>query len=152
MDYLIPSLAVPVDTVRSAFARPEVFATFHHRLAGWIVAPGPRTRSEVWQATGRAATRHGDTAYSFSASAKWNGDDLGKLLLLMVVARLLPAGATWLVVDDTPCRKRGATVAFGGFFLDAVTCTENEKHFPFGVNWVVVRRCGTRRPGRGVRR
>lgn len=34
VDSLIPSLAALVDTFRSAFARPEVFVTFHHLLAG----------------------------------------------------------------------------------------------------------------------
>lgn len=138
MDYLIPSLAALVDTFRPAFARPEVFATFHHLLAGWVVALGPRTLSEVWQATGRSATHHWDTAYSFFATAKWEWDDLGKLLALSVVARLIPTGAVGVVVDDTLCHKRGAKVAFGGFFLDPVTSTKGKKNFRFGVNWVVV--------------
>lgn len=138
MDSLLPSLAALLDTFRPAFARPEVFATFHHLLAGWIVAPGPRTLSEVWQATGRSATHHWDSAYAFFASAKWHWDDLGKLLVLLVVARLVPTGAIWIVVDDTLCHKRGAKVAFGGFFLDPVTSTKKTKNFRFGVNWVVV--------------
>jgi len=140
VDHLIPSLAALTDPFRTCFARPEVFATFQHLLAGWIVALGPRTLSEVWPATGRAADHHGDTAYSFFASAKWNWDDLGKLLVRMVVARLLPTGAIWIVVDDTLCHKRGAQVAFGGFVLDAVTSTERAKNFRFGINWVVVGR------------
>jgi len=94
----------------------------------------------VWPATGRAADHYGDTAYSFFASVKWSWDDLDKLLARMVVARLLPAGAIWIVVDDTLCHKRGAQVAFGGFVLDAVTSTERAKNFRFGVNWVVVGR------------
>ena len=47
MDQLIPSLAALVDEFRPCFFRPEVFATFGHLLVGWIVAPGPRTISEV---------------------------------------------------------------------------------------------------------
>lgn len=34
--------------------------------------------------------------------------------------------------------KRGAKVAFGGFFLDAVTSSKRKKNSRFGVNWVVV--------------
>ncbi len=100
--------------------------------------PRPRTLSEVWQAAGRSATHHWDTAYSFFASAKWQWDDLGKLLVLLVVARLIPTGAVWVVVDDTLCHKRGAKVAFGGFVLDPVTSTKGTKNFRFGVHWVVV--------------
>lgn len=137
MDQLIPSLAVLVDGFRSCF-RQEVFATFQHMLVGWVVCSGPRTISEVWQATGRAARHHHDTAYALFHSAKWQWDDLGKVLVLLIVARLIPTGTIWLVVDDTLCHKRGAKVAFGGFFLDAVTSSKKKKNFRFGVNWVVL--------------
>ena len=137
MDQLIPSLAALVDGFRGCF-RQEVFVTFQHLLVGWIVAPGPRTISEVWQATGRAGTDHWDRAYSLFASASWDWDDRCKILVLLIVARLVPTGTIWIVVDDTRCHKRGAKVAFGGFFLDAVTSTQKTKNFRFGVNWVVL--------------
>lgn len=137
MDQLIPSLAVLVEGFRPCF-RHEVFLTFQHILVGWVVCPGPHTLSEVWQATGRAASHHHDTAYSLFCSAAWEWDELGKILLLLIVARLIPTGAIWLVVDDTLCHKRGAKVAFGGFFLDAVTSSRKKKNFRFGVNWVVL--------------
>ena len=137
VDQLIPSLSILVEAFRSCF-RQEVFTTFQHVLVGWIVCPGPRTLSEVWQATGRAATHHWDAAYSLFASAVWDWDELGKILVLMIVARLLPSGAVWVVVDDTLCHKRGAKVALGGFFLDAVTSSRKRKNFRFGVNWVVL--------------
>jgi DDE superfamily endonuclease len=137
VDQLIPSLSVLVEGFRGCF-RQEVFVTFQHLLVGWILAPGPRTISEVWQATGRAGKHHWDTAYSLFGSASWAWDDLGKIVVLLIVARLIPAGAVWIVVDDTLCHKRGARVAFGGFFLDAVHSTKKKKNFRFGVNWVVV--------------
>src|SRR5207302_9737480 len=87
------------------------------------------TLSEVWQATGLAAKRHHDLAYALFHSAKWKWDDIGKILLLLIAVRLAPTGALWLVVDDTLCHKRGAKVAFGGFFLDAVTSTRRRKNF-----------------------
>ena len=107
-------------------------------LVGWIICPGPRTLSEVWQATGRAAEHHWDCAYSLFSSASWNWDEIAKILVLLIVSRLIPTGAIWLIVDDTLCHKRGAKVAFGGFFLDAVTSTKKKKNFRFGVNWVVL--------------
>lgn len=100
-----------------------------HILVGWIICPGPRTISEVWQAIGRAANRHHNTAYSLFASAVWEWDELAKILVLLIVARLIPTGAIWIVVDDTLCHKQGANVAFGGGFLDAVTSSEKKKNF-----------------------
>ena len=137
MDQLIPSLAALVEGFRPCF-RQEVFQTSQHILVGWVVCPGPRAISEVWQATGRAASHHHDTAYSLFSSAVWEWDELAKILGLLIVARLIPTGAIWIVVDDTLCHKRGANVAFGGFFLDAVTSSKKKKNFRFGVNWVVI--------------
>jgi hypothetical protein len=88
--------------------------------------------------TGLAAKRHHDLAYSLFHSARSDWDDIGKVLLLLIVARLVPTGAVWLAVDDTLAHKRGAKVAFGGFFLDAVTSTKRRKNFRFGLNGVVV--------------
>jgi hypothetical protein len=44
----------------------------------------------------------------------------------------------WVVVDDTLCHQRGAKVAFGGIFLDAVLSTRRHKTFRFGNNWVLL--------------
>jgi hypothetical protein len=41
------------------------------------------------------------------------------------LAKLVPGSRVWLVVDDTLCHKRGAKVAFGGIFLDAVMSSKN---------------------------
>ena len=91
MDQLIPSLLALVEGFRPCL-RQEVFLTFHHLLVGWIVCPGPRIISEVWQATGRAADHHHDTAYSLFSSAVWEWDELGKILLLLIVTQLFALG------------------------------------------------------------
>jgi hypothetical protein len=137
MDYPIVSLAGLLDFFTGCF-RAEVFGTFKAMVGAWAICPGPHTISEVWQATGRAARRHHDTAYALFHSAKWDWDELGKILVLLIVARLVPTGVVWLVVDDTLCHKRGATVAFGGFYLDAVMSTKKQKHLRFGLNWIVL--------------
>src|SRR5437588_12770468 len=137
MDQLIPSLAILVESFRDCF-HPSVFATFQALLAGWIVCLGPRTLSEVWQATGWAAKRHHDTAYAVFHSAAWEWDDLGIVLATLILTHLIPGGVIWIVVDDTLCHKRGAKVAFGGIFLDAVLSSKKHKTFRFGLNWVVL--------------
>jgi hypothetical protein len=137
MDQLIPSLAALVESFRDGF-HPSVFATFQALLAGWIICLGPRTISEVWQATGWAAKRHHDTAYAVFHSAVWEWDDLGIVLATLILAQLIPGGVVWLVVDDTLCHQRGAKVAFGGIFLDAVLSSKRHKTLRFGLNWVVL--------------
>ena len=137
MHQLIPSLVELVAPLRDCF-RIEVFQTFQVLIAGWIVCLGPHTISEVWQATGLAAKRHHDTAYAVFHSALWDWDELGIILATLILTHLIPGGVVWLVVDDTLCHKRGAKVAFGGIFLDAVLSTKNHKVLRFGVNWVVL--------------
>jgi len=137
MDQLIPSLATLVEPLRGCF-HPQVFQTFQALLAGWIICQGPRTISEVWLATGLAARRHHDTAYAVFHSAVWEWDDLGIVLATLILTHLVPSGVVWIVVDDTLCHKRGAKVAFGGIFLDAVLSTKKHKTLRFGLNWVVL--------------
>src|SRR5438270_2663222 len=137
MDQLIPSLATLVESFRDLF-HPSVFATFQTLLAGWIVCVGPHTISGVWQATGLAAKRHHDNAYAVFHSACWDWDELGILLATLILSQLVPGGVVWIAVDDTLCHKRGAKVAFGGIFLDAVLSSKRHKSFRFGLNWVVL--------------
>jgi len=137
MDQLIPSLGALVEAFRGCF-RAEVFQNFQSLLAGWVVCLGPHTISGVWQATGLALKRHHDTAYAVFHSAAWEWDDLGIILATLTLAQLVPGGVVWIVVDDTLCHKRGAKVAFGGIFLDAVLSSKKHKTFRFGLNWIVL--------------
>jgi hypothetical protein len=59
-------------------------------------------------------------------------------LAVQILASLVPGSKVWLVVDDTLCHKRGAKVAFGGIFLDAVLSSKKHQIFRFGNNWVMV--------------
>ena len=137
MHQLIPSLVELVAPLRDCF-RYEVFQTFQALIAGWIVCLGPHTISEVWQATGLAAKRHHDTAYAVFHSALWDWDELGIILATLILTHLIPGGVVWLAVDDTLCHKRGAKVAFGGIFLDAVLSSKRHKTLRFGLNWIVL--------------
>jgi DDE superfamily endonuclease len=137
MDQLIPSLVTLVEPFGDCF-HPQVFQTFQILIAGWVVCLGPHTISGVWQATGLAAKRHHDTAYAVFHSAVWDWDDLGLILATLILTHLVPGGVVWVAVDDTLCHKRGAKVAFGGIFLDAVLSSKKHKTFRFGLNWVVL--------------
>src|SRR3954462_2148951 len=117
------------------FSEP-VFATFQVMVAAWVVCLGRRTISRVWQTTGRSASEDHSKAYRLFNQAVWNWDDLARVMLLELLADFIPGSSVWLVVDDTLCHKRGASVAFGGIFLDAVLSSRKHKVFRFGVNRV----------------
>jgi hypothetical protein len=105
-------------------------------VPAWIVCLGRRTISRVWETTGRSATHDHSRAFRLFNAAAWNWDELCRILLVRLLAAFVPGSRVWLVVDDTLCHKRGAKVAFGGFFLDAVLSTKKHKVFRFGTNWV----------------
>ena len=137
MDQLIPSLQDLLVAVGSPF-RHEVQVLFNRLVAAWIVCVGRRSISRVWETTGQSGQRDHSAAFRLFSQAVWNWDEVCRLLLVQVLAALVPGVRVWLVVDDTLCHKRGAKVAFGGIFLDAVLSSKRHKVFRFGNNWVLL--------------
>ncbi len=137
MDHLTPSWTTLLEMFRPCF-RAEVFATFSLMLPAWIVCLGRRTISRVWETTGLADLRSHCPAFRLFSEAQWNWDELGRILLVRLLAVCVPGTRVWLVVDDTLCHKRGAKVAFGGIYLDAVLSSKRHKVFRFGLNWVTL--------------
>jgi hypothetical protein len=135
MDQLTPDLAALLEAFRPCF-RQEVFCVFRLMAAAWVVCLGRRTISRVWQTTGRSASCSHCPAYRLFSEAAWNFDELGRILLVKLLAAFVPGARVFLVLDDTLCHKRGAKVAFGGIFLDAVLSSKRHKVFRFGTNWV----------------
>jgi hypothetical protein len=115
-----------------------VHDTFCVMVVAWIACLGRRTISRVWQTTGRAETEDHSKAYRLFNAAAWNWDELARVFFLELLCDLIPGSRIWVVLDDTLCHKRGAKVAFGGVFLDAVLSTKKHKCFRYGVNWVTL--------------
>jgi hypothetical protein len=107
-------------------------------VVAWIVCLGRRTVSRVWETTGRSAEQDHSHAFRLFSAAVWNWDEVCRILLVRLLASFVPGSRVWLVVDDTLCHKRGARVAFGGIFLDAVLSTKKHKVLRFGTNWVTL--------------
>jgi DDE superfamily endonuclease len=137
VDQLIPSLLELLAPLVPAF-RKEVFPTFRLMFGAWVVCLGRRTISRVWETTGQSRHRHHAAAFRLFSQAVWNWDEVMRLLLVALLQTFVPGMRVWVVVDDTLCHKRGAKVAFGGIFLDAVLSTRKHKTFRFGNNWVLL--------------
>ncbi len=137
MDHLIPSLSDLLDPFGVAF-RQEVFEMLRLLFGAWIVCLGRRSISRVWETTGQSETRNHAAAFRLFSAAAWNWDEVCRILACALVAHFVPGTWIWVVVDDTLCHKRGAKVAFGGIFLDAVLSTKRHKVFRFGNNWVLL--------------
>jgi len=137
MDHFTPSWVALRAPFQDCF-RPEVFLTFRLMLTAWVVCLGRRTISRVWETTGHSDEQDHSKAFRLFNHAAWNWDEVCRLLLVRLLAAFVPGARVWLVIDDTLCHKRGAKVAFGGIFLDAVLSSKKHKVFRFGVNWVTL--------------
>jgi hypothetical protein len=137
MDQLTPSFRALLEPFWVCF-RCEPFSTFCLMTAAWVVCLGRRTVSRVWETTGRSRHEDPSKAFRLFSSAAWNWDEIARILLVKLLAAFVPGSRVWLVCDDTLCHKRGAKVAFGGIFLDAVLSSKRHKVFRFGTNWVTL--------------
>jgi DDE superfamily endonuclease len=137
MNQCIPSLTLLLVSL-APFFREEAYRMFCAMVGAWIVCLGRRTISRVWETTGQAQARNHAAAFRLFSQAVWNWDEVCRMLAVQILAQLVPGTKVWLVVDDTLCHKRGAKVAFGGIFLDAVLSTKKHKIFRFGNNWVLL--------------
>lgn len=138
MDHLTPCFRLLLAPFWVCFCRCEVFATFSAMTLAWIVCLGRRTLSRLWETTGQSADHDHSRAFRLFSSAVWNFDEICRILLVKLLTTFLPGSRVWLVADDTLCHKRGAKVAFGGIFLDAVLSSKKHKNFRFGTNWVTL--------------
>jgi hypothetical protein len=118
--------------------RQEAFLSFACVVEAWLVCLGPRTLSEVWQFCVLQRVRHYCTVYDLFSRASWDWDELGKILLALLLVEFAPFGTVTLAVDDTLCHKRGKRVAYGGIFLDPVLSSRSRKVFRYAVNYVVL--------------
>jgi DDE superfamily endonuclease len=137
VDQLTPEWTALLAPLAACF-RPEVFDIFCRLVAAWVVCLGRRTISRVWETTGQAQQRNHAAAYRLFSQAVWNFDDIARILLVRLLAAFIPGSRVWVVVDAPLCHKRGAKVAFGGIFLDAVLSSRRHKVFRFGTNWVLL--------------
>lgn len=137
MDQSTLSFSLLLLEFRGCF-RIEVYRMFRLLVCAWVVCQGQRTISRIWESTGLSKTCDHSAAFRFFSQAGVNFDEVGRILLLIIMAHLIVGMRVWFAVDDTLCYKRGSKVAFGGIFLDAVLSTKKHKIFRFGNNWVLL--------------
>jgi hypothetical protein len=99
-----------LDAFRPCFTAPT-FDTFVVLLAGLVARPTRRTVCGMLLGSGMARWWHHSRAHRFFASARWDLDAVGLVVLRLVVGWLVPVGAPLVVaVDDTMFRRWGRKV------------------------------------------
>ncbi len=113
------------------------FRTFQALVAGFLTQPGQRTVTGMLVGARLAGRRHHDLAYRFFATARWSADQVGLVLLDLIIATLVPAGAPIvLATDDTLWRRTGRKLHGAAWHHDGAG---PGRHRPaWGHRWVVV--------------
>ena len=111
MPPLPPQMVALLRTFAPAFSRPT-FARALVLLCGTLLASGRRTVAAALRAVGLAEDPRFGAYHRVLSRARWSPLRLGRLLLGLVVARLLPADApVVLLLDETLERRRGKRIA-----------------------------------------
>lgn len=130
------SLTDLLGAFRPCFTAPT-FKTFTWLVAGLVAQPGARTVCGMLAGARLAGVWHHSRAHRFFAAARWSTDQLGLVVLEVVVACLLAADAPLcLVVDDTLFRRSGRKVWGAAWHHDPLG--KGRKPVAWGNCWVVV--------------
>lgn len=101
------SMRLLLERFRPCFSQ-RGFDTFVALVGGPVAAPMRRTVCGIFTASGMSAVWHHSRAHRFFAATRWNPDQLGLVMLRLIVGLLLPIDAPIVIaIDDTLLRRNG---------------------------------------------
>jgi hypothetical protein len=124
------------------FTQPT-FQTFRALLVGQISQTERRTVCGMLVGARLAGVWEHSRAHRFFSRARWQPDQLGLMLAVLIVERFLePDAAVLVAVDDTLLQRWGRKV-YGCFYHHDATANSDKTAVAWGNNWVVVGICVT---------
>jgi DDE superfamily endonuclease len=130
------SVARLLDHFRGCFTAPT-FLTFCGLALGFWAQPGLHTVTGMLCGARLQQAWHHARAHRFFSHARWSADQLGLVLLDLILAVLVPAGApVRLVVDDTLMRRSGRKIFGTGWHHDPLA--PGRHRIAWANNWVVL--------------
>ena len=132
------SLAGMLLAFRWCFTDPS-FRTFAALVVGMVARPGRRTVCGMLVGAGLSRLWHHSRAHWFFSHARWSAEQVGLVLVGLIVTGLLPAGVPVLVaVDDTLLRRSGRKVAGAAWCYDGARKGPKGGQTSWGTCFVVV--------------
>jgi hypothetical protein len=115
------------------------FTTFATLMAGWSLATGRRTVTGVVRAADAVGWKHIRTFHRFFSQGRWLPDEVGLVVVRLVVDRCLkPEEVIVVPIDDTLGRHTGKRIAGASMHRDPLLSTARRPFFHWGHLWVVV--------------
>jgi hypothetical protein len=138
---MLPYVPASLDGLLSLFAgcfTQPTFQTFRALVTGQISQTGLRTITGMLVGCRLSAVWHHARAHRFFSHARWDPDELGLRLAVLICERLLAGGAPVLVaLDDTLLKRLGRKIHATFYHHDA-TANSEKAALAWGNNWVVV--------------
>lgn len=119
------------------FTAPS-FETFHAIMCGWVLNLGRHTVTGTVRAASAVGSKHISSFHRFFSQARWCRDELGLVLVRLVVERLPKDAPVIAVVDDTLGRHTGKRIAAASMHRDPLLSTAMKPLFHWGHLWVVL--------------
>jgi hypothetical protein len=106
-------------------------------VVGAILTPGQRTVAAVLRVMGLSDERQFQNYHRVLNRACWSSQEVGRRLLLAVVAAFVPGHGPVLVgLDETIERRRGAKIAAKGIYRDPVRSSKSHFVKASGLRWI----------------
>jgi hypothetical protein len=83
-------------------------------------------------------TRHISAFHRFFSRARWNLDEVGRVLFTLALVWIPADQPLYVLIDDTLARKSGKCIALGSMHHDPLLSTVNKPFLHFGHVWVVL--------------
>lgn len=130
------SITYLLDRFRGCFTTPT-FTTFCGLAYGFWAQPGLHTVCGMLIGARLQRAWHHSRAHRFFATARWSADQLGLVLLDLILVVLVPDGTpVRLVADDTLMRRAGRKVFGAAWHHDPLA--PGRHRIAWANNWVVV--------------
>lgn len=121
----------------SCFTAPS-YDTFYTLMCGWVLNLGRHTVTATVRAAGAVDYKHISSFHRFFSQARWCRDQLGLVLIRLVMQQLEEHEPVVVAVDDTLGRHTGKRIAGASMHRDPLLSTATRPLFHWGHLWVVV--------------
>jgi hypothetical protein len=134
---IVPSFAALLQQFAACFTAPS-FVTFTWLASGWVLNLRRHTVTETVRAAQAVGIKHISSFHRFFARGSWVTDEVGLVVVRLVVPLLDPKAPIVVPVDDTLGRHTGKCIAAASMHRDPLLSTGKRPFFHWGHVWVVL--------------
>jgi len=135
---IVPSFTLLLQAFQACFTAPS-FTSFVWLASGWVLNLRRHTVTETVRAAQAVGSKHVSSFHRFFSRGRWVTDEVGLVLVRLVVSLLVdPAKPLVVPIDDTLGRHTGKKIAAASMHRDPLLSTGKRPFFHWGHVWVVL--------------